>query len=122
MKDFVRRMIDEHRELVARIERLEVYLSKENDDDKYEFANKCIQLSAMKKYEECLRARLNNQGVFVENGAYFEIYKDELPACKYGKVESAKAESGTDEEKVEDVMSGRWKDNDERKIKDVEDE
>lgn len=100
MKDFVRRMVDEHRELVARIERLEEYLSKENDDDKYEFANKCIQLSAMRKYEECLRARLNNQGVFVENGAYFEIYKDEIPVCKYD--EPCKAES-TNTEKVKDV-------------------
>lgn len=52
-------MINEHRELVNRIANLHNYVySPNNNDDKIEFANKAIQLAAMKKYEEALRARL----------------------------------------------------------------
>ena len=74
MLDFVKRMVDEHSQLVVRINKLNeyVYSDKSNKDDKVEFANKCIQLSAMKKYEEALRARLENQGIFFENCQYFK--------------------------------------------------
>ena len=74
MVDFVKRMIDEHSQLVVRTQKLHeyIYSDKSNNDNKVEFANKCIQLAAMKKYEEALRARLENQGVFFENGQYFE--------------------------------------------------
>ena len=74
MLDFVKRMVDEHSQLVVRTQALHeyIYSDKSNDDNKIEFANKCIQLSAMKKYEEALRARLENQGIFFENGQYFE--------------------------------------------------
>ena len=74
MLDFVKRMVDEHSQLVTRIQTLHeyIYRDKSNNDNKVEFANKCIQLSAMKKYEEALRARLENQGIFFENGQYFE--------------------------------------------------
>lgn len=74
MVEFVKRMIDEHAELVVRIQKLHNYIYSEasDKDNKPEFANKCIQLSAMKKYEEALRARLENQGIFFENGQYFE--------------------------------------------------
>ena len=74
MVEFVKRMIDEHAELVIRIQKLHNYVYSEasDKDNKPEFANKCIQLAAMKKYEEALRARLENQGVFFENGQYFE--------------------------------------------------
>lgn len=74
MKDFVNRMIDEHAKLVLNTSKLHDYIYSNNSDkdDKVEFANKCIQLSAMKKYEEALRARLENQGVFYENNQYFE--------------------------------------------------
>lgn len=74
MLDFVKRMVDEHSQLVVRTQKLHeyIYSDKSNDDNKVEFANKCIQLAAMKKYEEALRARLENQGVFFENGQYFE--------------------------------------------------
>ena len=67
-------MIDEHSQLVTRIQTLHeyIYSDKSNNDNKVEFANKCIQLSAMKKYEEALRARLENQDIFFENGNYFE--------------------------------------------------
>lgn len=74
MKDFVKRMIEEHSQLVVRIQALHnyVYSERSDADNKTEFANKCIQLAAMKKYEEALRARLENQGVFFEGGQYFE--------------------------------------------------
>ena len=74
MLDFVKRMIDEHSQLVVRIQKLHeyIYSDKSNNDNKVEFVNKCIQLSAMKKYEEALRARLENRSVFFENGEYFE--------------------------------------------------
>jgi hypothetical protein len=75
MKAFVQRMIEEHAQLVKRIEKLHNYIySKQSDnDDKVEFANKCIQLAAMKKYEEALNARLYNAGVHFENGQYKEV-------------------------------------------------
>ena len=76
MKDFVQRMVEEHAELVCRINKLHdyVYSEKSDNDDKVEFANKAIQLSAMKKYEEALRARLENQKVYFdfESGEYLE--------------------------------------------------
>ena len=74
MLDFVKRMVDEHSQLVVRTQKLNeyVYSDKSDKDDKVEFANKCLQLSAMKKYEEALRARLENQGIFFENGQYFK--------------------------------------------------
>lgn len=74
MVDFVKRMVEEHSQLAVRIQALHeyIYSDKSNTDNKVEFANKCIQLAAMKKYEEALRARLENQSVFFENGQYFE--------------------------------------------------
>lgn len=74
MLDFVKRMVDEHSQLVVRTQKLNeyIYSDKSNKDDKVEFANKCLQLSAMKKYEEALRTRLENQGIFFENNQYFE--------------------------------------------------
>ena len=67
-------MIDEHSQLIINIHNLHdyIYSDNSNNDDKVEFANKCIQLAAMKKYEEALRARLENQGVFFENNQYFK--------------------------------------------------
>lgn len=74
MEGFVKRMIEEHSELVVRIDKLAeyVYTDKSDKDNKVEFANKAIQLSAMRKYEECLRARLENQNVIYSDGQYFE--------------------------------------------------
>lgn len=71
--NFVQRMIVEHSELTERIQKLHDYVySKESDkDDKIEFANKCIQLSAMRTYEKALRARLENQDIICEDGQYF---------------------------------------------------
>lgn len=74
MEKYQKRMIEEHSELVIRIQKLHnwVYSDKSNTDNKVEFANKCIQLAAMKKYEEALRARFENAGIVFENGKYFE--------------------------------------------------
>ena len=74
MVDFINRMIEEHSQLVVRTQKLHdyIYSDNSNKDDKVEFANKCIQLSAMKKYEEALRARLENAGIVFEEGQYFE--------------------------------------------------
>lgn len=81
MNNYQKALIEEHSQLFARISVLhdyiyEEYPSKERhgvaDDDRVEFANKCIQLSSMKKYEEALHARLNNCGIVFENGEYFE--------------------------------------------------
>ena len=76
MEKYQKRMIEEHSELVIRIQKLHnwVYSDKSNADNKVEFANKCIQLAAMKKYEEALRARLENRSIFFENGEYFERF------------------------------------------------
>lgn len=77
MKDFVKRMVIEHKELVARIEKLHnnVYNLAANTDDKVEYANKAIQLAAMKKYEEALRARLENQGIGFNGADYVEVVR-----------------------------------------------
>lgn len=82
MLDFVQRMVEEHSQLVIRTQALHeyIYSDKSNNDNKVEFANKCIQLSAMKKYEEALRARLENQSVFFENGQYFERVAEIKPS------------------------------------------
>lgn len=74
MEKYQKEMIEEHSELVVRIQNLHnhVYSDKSNADNKVEFANKCIQLAAMKKYEEALRARFENAGIVFENGQYFE--------------------------------------------------
>lgn len=82
MLDFVQRMVEEHSQLFIRIQKLHEYINsnKSNNDNKVEFANKCIQLSAMKKYEEALRARLENQSVFFENGQYFERVAEIKPS------------------------------------------
>ena len=74
MEKYQKRMIEEHSELVIRIQKLHnwVYSDKSNADNKVEFANKCIQLAAMKKYEEALRARIENTGIMFNNGEYLE--------------------------------------------------
>ena len=74
MKVFVKRMIDEHIELVNRIRKLNNYIisDKSDEDDRIEFTNKCVQLSYMKKYAEALETRLFNQGIIYENGEYLE--------------------------------------------------
>ena len=74
MNTYQKDLIEEHSKLVVRINNLHnfIYSDKSEIDNKIEFANKCIQLRAMKNYEEALRARLENAKVVFENGKYFE--------------------------------------------------
>lgn len=74
MNTYQKDLIEEHSKLVVRINNLHnfIYSDRSEIDDKIEFANKCIQLAAMTKYEEALRARLENAKVVFENGKYFE--------------------------------------------------
>ena len=75
MKDFVKRMIEEHSALIIKIDALENYIYSERsaNDDKVEFGNKCVQLSAMRSYEKALRARLINQNIEItDDGSYYE--------------------------------------------------
>lgn len=67
-------LIEEHSQLVVRIQKLHdyVYNDASANDNRIEFANKCIQLASMKKYEEALRARMENTGITFENGNYFK--------------------------------------------------
>lgn len=72
MEGYIERMIQEHKELVPRIQELHnwVYGGAHEKVDAAEFANECIQLKGMKIYEEALRARLTNAGVIFDNGDY----------------------------------------------------
>ena len=74
MNNYQKDLIEEHSNLVGRIKILHnnVYSSASDVDNKVEFANKCIQLAAMKKYEEALRARIENTGIMFNNGEYLE--------------------------------------------------
>lgn len=97
MKNFVKRMCEEHAELVVRIQKLHDFVYGDTSDkvSRVEFANQCIQLAAMKKYEEALRARLENQGIFFENGVYLERIGCILPHCKKQE-NTAKEETETE--------------------------
>lgn len=72
MEGYIERMIQEHKELVARIDKLNawVYGDAYKTVHPSEFANECIQLKAMKVYEEALRARLFNAGIKIADGEY----------------------------------------------------
>lgn len=74
MNNYQKALVEEHSNLVIRTQNLNdyVYSDASNSDNRVEFANKCIQLAAMKKYEEVLRARIENSGIVFENGNYFE--------------------------------------------------
>lgn len=63
---YIERMLIEHKELVARINKLSAYIYSPNamaDNDKIDFANLCIQLRGMRMYEEALRGRLINKDI-----------------------------------------------------------
>lgn len=89
MFDYVKRMVKEHSELVVKVAKLDEFLYGNNGINIHtdinnnktqgdllrnmtEFANKCIQLRSMKVYLNALECRLNNEGVFFENGEYLE--------------------------------------------------
>ena len=78
MKDFVKRMITEHAELSARINRLEKFIYNKKQSDKVsrvEFANMLVQLKAMRCYQDALGARLYNNGIEfnINTGKYTEV-------------------------------------------------
>lgn len=75
MEDFVKRIVEEHKQLVVRIEKLNNFIYNEDTShvSKADFANLCMQLSAMRQYERCLRARLANHGIAFEDNDYYLI-------------------------------------------------
>ena len=100
MKDFVKRMIEEHSQLIVRINKFDNLLygngglnihtdikNNKTQDDLFrnmtEFANKAIQLRSMKTYLLALECRLNNNGIFFENGQYLERVAEivKTPVC-----------------------------------------
>lgn len=72
MEGYIERMIQEHKELVVRIDKLHswVYGDAYKKVNAVEYANECIQLKAMKVYEEALSARLFNAGVTISGNEY----------------------------------------------------
>lgn len=89
MKDYLKRMIEEHSQLMIRINKLDNFLygnnglnvhtdikNNQTQEDIFrnmtEFANKAIQLRSMKTYLLALECRLNNNGIFFEDGQYLE--------------------------------------------------
>ena len=89
MKDYVKRMVEEHSQLVVNINKLDNFLYgncglnihtdiKNNQTQEElirnmtEFANKAIQLRSMKTYLLALECRLNNEGILFEDGEYLE--------------------------------------------------
>lgn len=79
MENLINQMIQEHKELVPRIQNLHAWVHGDayKQVDATEFANECIQLKGMKIYEEALRSRLFNAGVTYDNGQYL-IAIDEI--------------------------------------------
>ena len=74
MKKYVKEMVEEHSQLYVRLVKLndDIYNKDTSHINKVDFANMCMQLAAMRQYEKCLIARLNNAGISFENGAYHE--------------------------------------------------
>ena len=103
MKDYVARMVQEHSELIIKIEKLDNFLygnnglnvhtdikNNQTQDDLFrnmsEYANKCMQLMNMRNYLRALECRLNNEGIFFEDGEYLErvgkIVRTPVPESK----------------------------------------
>lgn len=80
----LKKLIEEHKELNGRIERLEDFIYNLNNSllimdnktqseakrDCLEYANLTIQLRGMKMYIDALTARLLNKGVIIKDGHY----------------------------------------------------
>lgn len=82
-------LMQEHSQLIVRIDELDNELygngglnamtdikNNQTQDDIFrnmtEFGNKGIQLASMRTYLKALECRLNNRGIFFENGEYLE--------------------------------------------------
>lgn len=76
MKDFVKRMIDEHKQLNENIAQLNNFLKIQTNNFTIglrEFGAMNIQLNAMQSYNKALTIRLALHGIIVtDNGTYFE--------------------------------------------------
>lgn len=79
MKDYVAKMIQEHAQLVTRIEKLHNFIYDEYGRPKnpspvsiVDYGNMCIQLRAMKMYRDALEARLENAGIWYDGHGYSE--------------------------------------------------
>ena len=81
MEKYVARMIEEHAQLVTRIDKLHDFIYDEYgyprpfDSSKItvvDYANMCIQLKAMKVYRDALGARLENAGIWYDGTTYRE--------------------------------------------------
>lgn len=74
MEAYVERMCKEHKDLVDKISKLANYINTKGifDDSKIEFANKYLQFTSMRMYEEALRNRLLGVGIVCVDGQYFE--------------------------------------------------
>ena len=83
MNEYTKNLVEEHAQLVARIDKLEeeVYMADNNADtfSKVEYANQAIQLASMKKYAEALEARLENRGIYYEDRQYLERVAVSIP-------------------------------------------
>lgn len=106
MKDYITRMVQEHSDLIIKIEKLDNFLYKNNginihtniennktqDDlcrNMREYANKCMQLMSMRNYLRALECRLNNEGIFYEDGEYIDC----VGRIVYNKPESENKEN-----------------------------
>ena len=79
MEAYIKRMIDEHKELVKRINKLSKFISKvdvSNTSECDEYVRLQLQLTYMKQYEEILLARLNVRDIFCSMGVYAEVIED----------------------------------------------
>lgn len=65
MDDWKKRLIEEHKELIERIEKLEDFLNKHNPNEIQGFDIMCMQLYAMQTYAMALKARENLYGIEV---------------------------------------------------------
>ena len=75
MKEFVKSMIAEHKELNEKIKKLKLFVKIALNDKniaKEEYSLACEQLTAMNQYSNVLEYRFNRFGVFIVDGQYFE--------------------------------------------------
>ncbi len=90
MKDHVKRMITEHKELSEKVMKLKSFISSENGiniftniennktqeaiiSNMVQFANLCMQLHTMEQYLGLLDVRLSDEGIYFQNGEYTRI-------------------------------------------------
>lgn len=95
MKDYVKRMITEHKELSEKIINLKSFIRGENGINVFnniennktqgeiinnmaDFANICMQLHTMEQYLGLLDVRLHNEGIIFRNGQYTPVSVEPL--------------------------------------------